>query len=35
MESVPPEGDWTEKAVEKDIVKWVCNPLLAAAKDVD
>ena len=35
MESVPPEGDWTEKAVEKDIVEWVCNPLLAAAKDVD
>ena len=35
MEPVPPEGDWTEKAVEKEIVKWVCNPLLAAAKDVD
>ena len=35
MESVPPEGEWTEQAVEKDIVEWVCNPLLAAAKDVD
>ena len=35
MESVPPEGEWTEKEVEKDIVEWVCNPLLAAAKDVD
>jgi len=35
MESVPPEGEWTEQAVEKDVVEWVCNPLLAAAKDVD
>ena len=35
MESVPPEGEWTEKEVEKDVVEWVCNPLLAAAKDVD
>ena len=35
IESVPPEGEWTEQEVEKDVVKWVCNPLLAAAKDVD
>jgi len=35
MELAPPEGEWTEKPVEKDVVEWVCNPLLAAAKDVD
>jgi len=35
MELAPPEGEWTEKPVEKEVVEWVCNPLLAAAKDVD
>ncbi len=35
MELTPPEGEWTEKPVEKEVVEWVCNPLLAAAKDVD
>lgn len=33
-ERVPPVGDWTEQTVEKDIVEWVCNPLLAVVEDV-
>ena len=32
-EKVPPEGDWTEKVVETELVEWVCNPLLAIATD--
>jgi hypothetical protein len=32
-ERVPPPGDWTEQTVEKDVVEWVCNPLLAIATD--
>ena len=34
-EDVPPVGEWTTETVERDIVEWVCNPLLAIAKDVD
>jgi len=30
---VPPEGDWTKKMVEEDIVEWDCHPLLAVTKD--
>ncbi len=33
--SVPPEGEWTEKEVEEDVVEWDCHPLLAAAKETD
>ena len=33
--SVPPEGVWTEKEVEEDVVEWDCHPLLAAAKETD
>ena len=32
-ERVAPEGEWTEQTVEKDVVEWVCNPLLAIATD--
>ena len=31
--SVPPEGEWTEKEIEQDIVEWVCNPLLSVVTD--
>jgi hypothetical protein len=30
---VPPEGDWTTKMVEQDVVEWDCHPLLAVTKD--
>ena len=30
---IPPEGDWTEKEVDQDIVEWDCNPLLAVVID--
>jgi hypothetical protein len=30
---VPPEGDWTKKMVEQDVVEWDCHPLLAVTKD--
>ncbi len=30
---VPPEGDWTKKMVERDVVEWDCHPLLAVTKD--
>ncbi len=33
--TVPPEGEWTEKEVEEDVVEWDCHPLLAAAKETD
>ena len=33
--SMPPEGEWTEKEVEEDVVEWDCHPLLAAAKETD
>jgi hypothetical protein len=32
---MPPEGEWTEKIVEQDIVEWDCNPLLAVVTDRD
>ena len=32
---MPPEGEWTEKTVEQDIVEWDCNPLLAVETDRD
>jgi molybdate-binding protein len=32
-EKVAPAGEWTEQTVEKDVVEWVCNPLLAIATD--
>ena len=32
-ERVAPEGEWTMQTVEKDVVEWVCNPLLAIATD--
>ena len=31
--SIPPEGEWTERQVEEEIVEWVCNPLLAIVTD--
>ena len=31
---VPPEGQWTEREVEEDIVEWDCHPLLAANREV-
>lgn len=33
--SMPPEGEWTEKEVQEDVVEWDCHPLLAAAKETD
>ena len=33
-EKVAPAGEWTEQTVEKDVIEWVCNPLLAIATDV-
>jgi hypothetical protein len=30
---VPPEGEWTKKMVERDVVEWDCHPLLAVTKD--
>jgi hypothetical protein len=30
---VPPEGEWTKKMVEQDVVEWDCHPLLAVTKD--
>ena len=32
---VAPEGDWTEKEVEEDIVEWECHSLLKMAGDND
>ncbi|MBT97017.1 MAG: hypothetical protein CL902_00105 [Dehalococcoidia bacterium] len=33
--SMTPEGEWTEKEVQEDVVEWDCHPLLAAAKETD
>ena len=31
-EKVPPEGEWIEKEVTKEIVEWKCSPLLAVVE---
>ena len=33
IRQVPPEGDWTQKEVEEEIVEWECHSLLASATD--
>jgi len=30
---VPPDGEWTKKMVEEDVVEWDCHPLLSIVKD--
>ena len=30
---VPPEGEWTKKLVEQEVVEWDCHPLLAVTKE--
>ena len=34
MKMVAPEGDWTEKEVEEEIVEWECHSLLKDGSDV-
>jgi len=34
IRQVPPEGDWTQKEVEEEIVEWECHSLLASTTDV-
>jgi hypothetical protein len=33
IRQVPPEGDWTQKEVEEEIVEWECHSLLASTTD--